>query len=367
MRGTDELRLALLTQLIRTAPWLTALLLAAGPAPAQPAPAPASPADMFAAWCARCHGEDGRGRVANPTVKTQPMDFTDCAIATSEPDADWELVIARGGPAAGLSAEMPAFGDALDRRSIRGLVEYLRSFCREPGWPHGNLNLPRPIVTEKAFPENELVVLPAVAHERHRPWAGQLRVVFERRFGRRSHGEIGVPLESIGAASRRTTGLGDVTLAAKHVLHARASPEAGRIVTAGLEVSLPTGKRSHLGAGAPVAEPYLAFGLFRGPTHLQSELAVELPLEGGEGEVIYNLALGRDLAPAPSTWTIGIELNGSGTHLALTPLIRKGVTSTGALAVATGVRVPIVHRDTERLQWVGYLLWDYLEPVRARR
>lgn len=345
--------------------WLVWSLLVAAPARAQ---VPGSPAEMFAAWCARCHGEDGRGRVAEPTVKTQPMDFSDCAVATAESDADWALVIARGGPAAGLSSEMPAFGDALDETAIRALVNHLRSFCREPGWPHGNLNLPRPIFTEKAFPENELVVLPAIAHGAGAPWTGRLRAVFERRVGRRSHVELALPLESVARAGGRATGVGDVAVGLKRVVHASAAGETGRIVTVGFELSLPTGSRARqLGAGVAVAEPYLALGWLRSAMHVQAELKVEAPLDGLERELALNVYCGRDLAARPDTWTLGIELNGTNETLALTPQIRKGVTRTGALAAAAGIRLPLVGRDIQPIAWVGYLLWEYLEPIRARR
>ena len=74
---------------------------------------------MWNAWCARCHGRDGTGKVAQPTVTVQPMDFTDCRMTTGEADADWTLAIAKGGPAVGLSSQMPAFGDSDQRRTGR--------------------------------------------------------------------------------------------------------------------------------------------------------------------------------------------------------------------------------------------------------
>jgi len=70
---------------------------------------PTDPGEMFDAFCALCHGEDGRGQVENPAIDSEPMDFTDCAVATPEPDGDWELVITHGGLAAGLSSEMPSY------------------------------------------------------------------------------------------------------------------------------------------------------------------------------------------------------------------------------------------------------------------
>jgi hypothetical protein len=37
------------------------------------------------------------------------------------------------------------------------ILENPRSFCREPAWQRGELNFPRPLGTEKAFPEDEMV------------------------------------------------------------------------------------------------------------------------------------------------------------------------------------------------------------------
>ena len=57
----------------------------------------------------------------------------------------------------GLDRHMPAFGDALSPEQIERAVQYLWSFCTDPSWPRGDLNLPRAFFTEKAFPENETV------------------------------------------------------------------------------------------------------------------------------------------------------------------------------------------------------------------
>ena len=93
----------------------------------------------------------------------------------------------------------------MGRRSdqIQALVAHLRTFCTEPGWPSGNLNFPRPMFTEKAFPENEVVILPAVSHRDGEQIGFRLQWVYQRRFGRRVHGEIGVPLESLGVVEEK--------------------------------------------------------------------------------------------------------------------------------------------------------------------
>src|SRR4029078_7959993 len=81
---------------------------------------------------------------------------------------------------------------------------------------------------------------------------------------------------------------------------------------------------------------------------------------------LYNIYLGHDLRLVPTTFTFGIELNGENDEVALTPQIRKGLSRTGALAAAIGVRLPLNKRDEQGVQWAGYLLWEYLEPVFSR-
>jgi len=342
---------------------------------------PTTIAEMWEAWCARCHAADGSGRVAEPTITVTPMDFTDCTVATPEPDADWELAIAAGGPAVGLSAEMPAFGESLTAAQIRGFVAHMRGFCKEPGWPLGNSNFPRPIFTEKAFPENELVIRPMITHLTPEVIAlGGPRVptdssltdfdllaIYERRFGKRGMWEVAVPLASHDTSgSARRQGIGDVELAAKYVLHADRTP---RIVSAGLEVALPTGSNVRgLGRGTTTIEPYLAAGTLIRGIYLQAQTKAELPFDTNRADraFVYNVYAGGDMSTAPNTWTIGVELNGENRFVALTPQVRKGLTRTGALGAALGVQIPLNDRHVRGTRAVGYLLWEYLEPVRAR-
>ncbi|MDQ3068209.1 MAG: c-type cytochrome [Acidobacteriota bacterium] len=341
----------------RRALLVAALFIAWAPLSAQ---TPSTIPEMWKAWCARCHAENGSGRPGNRPVAVEPMDFTDCKVATPEPDADWAVAIRSGGPAVGLSSEMPAFGDALTEQQIRGFVAYIRTFCGERGWPGGNLNFPRAIFTEKAFPENELIVLPMASHDDTAPWSA--RVVYERRAGRRTQFELSVPLRS----SEMFQGLGDIAVAAKHVI--AASDARGAILSGGLEVVFPTGSASRgLGTGTAVFEPYLAAGLSRFDMYLQAQLKYEIAARGGDRALVYNAYMGRDLSDRPNTWTIGAEINGEDGALAFTPQIRKGLTATGAVAAAFGARLPLNRRREQEMQWIGYLLWEYLEPVRAAR
>lgn len=338
-------------------------LLVAAPLKAQ---LPDNPKELWTATCAKCHAEDGTGNLPTPTVKNHPLDLTNCAVATAEPDADWELVTARGGPAAGLSSEMPGFGDAFSEEQIRGLVRYARGFCNEPRWPIGNLNLPRALFTEKAFPENEFLIIPVVSHSDDEPVKLRFRTLYERRIGRRTHAEIGVPISSSGGAGDRSTGLGDIAIAAKQVLY---TDNVSRILTAGMEVVFPTGsERRGLGSGTTVFEPYLAAGAILGELILQTQFKMEFPAREpwGDREVVYNVYAGHSLSPAPGAVTLGLELNGVEKELALTPQVRVPLTRTGALAVGAGVRMPVVNRSSQATQFAGYLLWEYLDPVRSR-
>lgn len=353
-------------------------------------PLPTTIPEMWDAWCARCHAQDGSGKVAEPTIAVEPMDFTDCKVTSPEPDADWELAIASGGPAVGLSSEMPAFGDALTPAQVREFVIHMRGFCRERGWPSGNMNFPRPIFTEKAFPENELVILPMVTHVRPEVFilgAGapsipadttltdfDLMAVYERRFGKRGMWEVAMPIASHDTSGfARRQGIGDIELAAKYVLHASPIGWAEArpyILSVGFEAALPTGSEVRgLGHGTTVFEPYLAFGTMVGNLYVQAQAKAEFPVNTAKAAraFVYNLYAGRDTSSSPNTWTLGVELNGENQELALTPQVRKGLTKTGALGAAIGVRLPITERREQGTRLVSYLLWEYLEPVRARR
>jgi hypothetical protein len=360
--------------------WLSASLAVAaagGGGGQQPTTIP----EMWGAWCARCHADDGSGKVNEPTITVEPMDFTECKIASAEPDADWERAIAKGGPGVGLSSQMPAFEDSLSAEQIRAFVSHMRSFCKEPGWPSGNTNFPRPILTEKAFPENEFLIAPAVSHWNEDPapsiTEATLVALYERRIGRRSMIEIELPMVRTNSLTTWTSGIGDVAVAFKHAVYDRG--DAPRIVSLGLEAVFPSGDRfKDHGSGTTIFEPFVSAGAMVRSWYVQGELKVELPVDRVRADraILYRAYVGRDTSEAPNTWTIGVELTGGGNYpllgvvtnvVALTPQVRKGLTATGALAAAAGVMLPINRRDSQGVRWVGYLLWEYLEPWRARR
>src|SRR5262245_52942643 len=173
---------------------------------------------LFERACISCHGADGRGAPRTTTgLDVDPPDFTDCKVTTPELNADWHGIIQHGGPLRGFSRKMPAFGDALSGDEIDAIIGYLRGFCRDRAWPAGELNLPRPLLTEKAFPENEAVM--TTTFEGRPLQAVSTDFVYEHRIGPRTQYEVVVPLDAVhGSTPGWNRGLGDVTVAAKHVL-----------------------------------------------------------------------------------------------------------------------------------------------------
>ncbi len=131
-----------------------------------------------------CHGADGKGQSQNLAGFEPPStfpDFSDCPTAAVEPDFQWRAIITNGGPARAFSTIMPSFKDLLTQEQIGKVVEHLRGFCADPAWPRGNLNLPRALITEKAFPENETVVAGAISAHGS-PGVGST-VIYEKRIG----------------------------------------------------------------------------------------------------------------------------------------------------------------------------------------
>lgn len=90
------------------------------------APPPVCP-PVYAARCASCHGEHGRGDgVAAGSLTPRPRDFAEASMR-GRSDAELLAVIRDGGSAHGLSALMPPGGD-LPKADLDGLIGCIRSF-----------------------------------------------------------------------------------------------------------------------------------------------------------------------------------------------------------------------------------------------
>src|SRR5258708_7596997 len=237
---------------------------------------------VYDGGCIACHGSEGNGGRMASTVFARPdtfPDFTDCAGTRSEPNGNWKGVIVHGGPSRGLSQIMPAFGDLLTDEEINDVIAYMRGFCKNVHhYPLGALNLPRALVTEKAFPENEIVVS-TVANASGAP-AWTTDVIDERTIiDARTQLETDIPVNYADQAHNWTAGPGDMTLAVKREMFS--SLRTGSILSLQGGMLLPTGdSRRGFGAGTMQFEPFAAFDqLFKENTVLQTPIGADLPFD----------------------------------------------------------------------------------------
>lgn len=349
------------------------LSLAAGAASASAQTASAkSGVELYKAACAACHGADGRG--TTPTLlgfDTPVPDFTDCSFSTVEPDEDWMAVSHDGGPARAFDRRMPAFGDAMTDDELQRVLDYVRGFCGNPAWPRGELNMPRPLVTEKAFPENEAVLTTSVNATGRGEVGNEL--LYEQRLGARTQYEVVVPLLlQEGDARGWNRGLGDVAFAVKHVL--THSLERGHILSAAGELILPTGKESvGLGRGVTIFEPFVAFGqLLPAGSFVQAQAGLELPFDTGRAgrEAFWRVAIGKTFTQGRfgRSWSPMVEWlaardleEGARVQWDVVPQMQVTLNRRQHIMINVGVRVPVNERAGRSTQVITYFLWDWFD------
>jgi mono/diheme cytochrome c family protein len=95
-----------------------------------PPPAGASRDErLYYAYCAECHGRDGRGSWRAALFLLRPGNLADSARMSAHSDQYLFDVIKHGGAPLGRPG-MPAFGYHLSDDDIRALVAYLRTLPR---------------------------------------------------------------------------------------------------------------------------------------------------------------------------------------------------------------------------------------------
>jgi len=336
-----------------------------------------SGARLYRDACAGCHGADGTGAPASQVAFEEPLpDFTDCSFATREPDADWVAVSHGGGPMRGFARMMPAFGEALTVEELQRTLDHVRTLCGDDAWPRGELNLPRPLITEKAYPEDEAVFTTEVNSEGDGEVMNEL--VYEKRFGARNQIEVAVPFGwreepgTDGEPDCWTSGLGDVAVGVKRALfHSR---ESGSIFSVTGEVILPSGDEDNgFGKGTVVFEPFLTFGQLlpaNGFLHLQG--GFELPTDTGraENEAFLRLALGKSFQEGRwgRVWSPMVEVlsarelaSGEDVNWDLVPQVQVTLNTRQHVMANVGVRVPMNDTQNRDTQVIVYLLWDWFD------
>ncbi len=330
---------------------------------------------IFQAACVGCHGPDGKG-MPKTTLGFEPPetfpDFTRCDQTTVEPDSLWHSVIHGGGHARAFSEIMPSFGEALTGAQIDKVIGYLRSFCQERGWPRGELNLPRPLMTEKAFPEDETIITTAI----NAKGAPGIRnaIVYEKRLTMRNQVEVKVPVmfrhQDPGGWFG---GVGDASMGLKRVLVFNG--KTGSILSAQGEVVLPTGNRARgLGKGVAIFETFAAYGqLLPGRTFVQMQGGGELPTDPDKAAkaVFWRTAFGKSINQGGGMgrmWTPMFELvadrniqTGAKTNWDVLPQFQVTLSRRQHVRFNVGLKIPANNTAGRATQVLFYLLWDRLD------
>ncbi|MGC4085450.1 MAG: cytochrome c [Vicinamibacterales bacterium] len=330
--------------------------------------------EIWESGCASCHGVDGRGQAENLRGFELPATFpyfTDCPTSTPESNLQWRAVITNGGPARGFSPIMPAFRDLLTQEQIGMVISHVRTLCTEKAWPLGDLNLPRPLITEKAFPENETVIAGTINAQGAAGIGSTL--IYERRIGSRSMIEAIVPYAFSHETGTWSAAFGDLALGYKQTL--AHSARKGTIFSVGGELIAPTGNPSvGTGGESTIFETYAAFGkLFRDLSFVQLHSGVELPAHSDEVARAYYLrsAVGKTFAADSGhgrRWTPMVEfigdrelVSGETMNWDVVPQVQIPLNKRMHVLASVGYRIPVNNRDGRPRQFLFYGLWDWMD------
>jgi mono/diheme cytochrome c family protein len=324
--------------------------------------------------CNACHGSTGKGAPQTSTEFKRPdtfPDFTRCDQTTAEPNSAWKDVVVNGGPSRGFSQIMPAFGEALTSEQINDVIAYTRGFCTNKHWPRGELNLPRALVTEKAYPEDEVVISTAVNASGAPGFTTD--IIHEQRFGVKNQIEIDVPINAIDQNHSWNSGLGDITLALKRVMFS--SRRTGSILSLQGGVLVPTGdSKRGFGNGTTTFETFAAFDqLFPTNTFVQFQMGADLPHRTDivPQALFWRTAVGQSFAANHGLgrlWSPMVEFladrdleNGARTNWDVLPEMQVTISRRQHVRFNIGVRTPMTNTAGRTRQVVFYFLWDWAD------
>ena len=331
--------------------------------------------EIFRSNCAACHAADGRG--ADDTLRgfekpaTFP-NFTVCRATAREPDIFWSAILHNGGPGRGFSEIMPSFREALTEEEIKEVLEYVRLFCREPAWPRGDLNFPRALVTEKAFPEDEMVVDMAINTEGSSELTS--RVVYEKRLGARGQLDVVVPFTFQNPeGSDWQGGVGDIVAGYKHVM--LSNLRTGSLLSLSGETIFATGNAERgMGKGVTLFEVFAGYGqILPGKAFLHFQTGAELPVDTDKANqaIFWRTVVGRSFAPDRGMgrlWSPMVELladrelaDGERINWDIVPQFQVTLSRRQHIRANIGVRLPVNDFGPRPTQFLFYLMWDWFD------
>jgi mono/diheme cytochrome c family protein len=327
---------------------------------------------IYEAACMACHGRDGKGTPKSTAGFQKPdsfPDFTRCDQTTAELNTDWKAVIVHGGPFRGFSQIMPSFGEALRNDQIDKVIEYLRGFCENPHWPRGELNLPRALITEKAYPEDEVANTTTFNAQGAAGLTNE--TVYEQRVGVKNQIEVTVPFTFQNQNHTWYGGFGDSSLGVKRELFS--SLHSGSILSLDGEVAFPTGNKNHgLGTGVTTFETFAAYGqLLPANFFVQFQGGAELPThtEIVPQSLFWNTVLGQSYGQDKGLgrlWSPMVEFladrdltTGAQTNWDVLPQFQVTISKRQHIRADVGVRIPAGNTAGRQVQILFYVLWDW--------
>jgi hypothetical protein len=333
---------------------------------------PAGGKEIFHSTCTSCHGADGRGAPDSTRGFEKPdtfPDFTDCVATARESDDFWKAIISKGGPGRGFSTIMPSFREALADEQINEVMKYVRKFCREPAWPRGELNLPRPLITEKAFPEDEMVMDVAINAEGDTAITD--KIVYEKRLGARGQLDVSLPFHFRKSGDTGwENGVGDLVAGYKHVL--LSNLHSGSIFSVAGETVFATGNSARdMGKGVTVIEGFAGYGQLL-PKHsfLHFQTGIELPTDTKKANraVFWRTVLGKSFTADKGLgrmWSPMVELladrelaSDERINWDLAPQFQVTLNRRQHIRANIGLRFPINDYGPRPTQVLFYLMWD---------
>jgi mono/diheme cytochrome c family protein len=374
------MRFCVIRLAVRSASIMMFLLFAGAAAPAAAGQLPQSAARLltsgeaiYQAGCAGCHGATGAGAPPTSTGFDRPgtfPDFTDCAGTTPELDVDWRATITEGGHGRGFSPIMPTFSDELTPEQVGAVIEYLRTLCRDTHWPRGELNLPRPLRTEKAFPEDETVYTMAVSAH-HAPDL-DTELTYEHSFGARNQLEFAAPFSSLhDDTGARVAGVGDVALGWKRVFY------AGRdaILSGQGELAFPSGNSDKgLGSGVLTVGAFASYGqILPANTFVQAQVGTDQPTSTDQAPrtVFWRVAAGESFRQDQGLgrlWSPMFEVvsdreltEGAAANIDVIPQFQVTLNRRQHIRVNVGLQTPVTNTRGRSKEVVFYFLWDWFD------
>lgn len=350
--------------------WLGLILLCAGVRAENQGLVLNTGKQIYEAACVACHGPDGKGQPESVVGFKKPdsfPDFTRCDQTTAEYDYSYKSTIRDGGPAKGFSQIMPAFGSTLNSTQIDEVVQYLRGFCTEKGWPRAELNLPRALVTEKAYPEDEEVVTSAV-NASGAPGVTN-EIVHEQRFGKLNQVEVSVPVDFNDPDHVWYGGFGDIGIGVKRTLWFNHN---SILAVEGL-LNAPTGSYQHgLGSGTFSFESFASYGqILPHSMFLQEQFGSILPRDTNKEyqSIYWNNCFGKSFWQSEGLgrmWTPMIEwvanrnlIDAAAMDWDLVPQMQVTLSKRQHVIADLGYRVPVSDMKGRSSQVMFYVLWDW--------